>query len=150
MLALFLDGGIMVSDNSSLGIARRNSRRTASPMPELKNELDFKMSYSREEYDKLSRGLVPRNMNNKWFVFLEDNWLHFYRDSSGFCIYKLKLVRDDDRYRVTEAYVNRDKSQYSGSDDDYDAKMLGWLIDNLLLGKRRSPPSRPEWNAKLP
>ena len=134
----------MLSDSLSADAARRSLRPKISPMPELKNELDFIRNFSPEERDKLSRGLVPRNMNNKWFIFMEDNWLHFYRDSSGFCIYQLKLIRDGDRYRVTEAYVNRDKNQYKGSDNAYDTAMLGWLIDDLLLGKRRPPPSRPD------
>jgi hypothetical protein len=41
---------------------------------------------------------------------------------------------------VVEALVNRDKSQYGGSDDLYDAKLLLYFIDHLLLQQRYPLP----------
>ena len=39
---------------------------------------------------------------------------------------------------VAEAWVNRDKEQYTCVDDEYDAGLVSWLIDVLLL-KRPAP-----------
>jgi hypothetical protein len=136
----------MASNNSSIAVAKRNSRPRIIPMPDFKSRLDFKKVFSQAEYDKLSHGVVPRNMDQKWFIFMEDGCLNIHRDSSGVCIYQVKLNQDNDGYSVSEAYVNRDQSQYKSGSDEHDTNMLAWLIDRLLLGKKRPPPSRQEWN----
>jgi len=136
----------MSNNSSSITVAKRNSRPKVIPMPALKSRLDFKKTFSQAEYDKLSRGIVPRNMDQKWFIFMEDGCLNIHRDSSGFCIYQLKLTQSKDGYSVSEAYVNRDQSQYRGVNDEFDKHMLAWLIERLVLGKKRSAPARQEGN----
>lgn len=50
---------------------------------------------------------------------MEDDWLFIHRDSSGFCIYQVRVDR-----------IN----------DEYDKQMLGWIIECLLLDNKRSVP----------
>lgn len=45
------------------------------------------------------------------------------------------MGKEDESYSITEAYVNRDPNQYKEKSLSYDAKLLLFLIDNLLLGK---------------
>ena len=133
----------MTNNESHTGVARRDSRPSVAPMPESKIKLDYEARFTPTEYDKLRRGLVPRNMDQRWFIFMEDDWLFIHRDSSGFCIYQVRVDRMKDEYAVTEAYANRDPRQYKQVNDEYDKQMLGWIIEDLLLGHKRSPPPRP-------
>jgi hypothetical protein len=41
--------------------------------------------------DKLMEGLVPVEMEDKWFVYFEDGWLYFHRSWTGALIYWIKL-----------------------------------------------------------
>jgi hypothetical protein len=74
-------------------------------------------------------------MEDKWFVFMEGSTLYLHRSWTGSCIYQLTLAREGTAYVVSEAFANRDESQYPGGDDLGDAKLLMYLIDHLLLQK---------------
>jgi len=117
--------------------AERNSWQTV-PMPESRSCLAFAREFTQEEYNQISLGLIPQEMEDKWFIFLEDNQFFFYRSWTGHCIYQLRLERKEQGYSVAEAWVNRDSKQYSNIDDKHDIALLNFLIDNLLLG-RHSP-----------
>lgn len=81
------------------------------PMPELKTQLQVEEVFTKEEYEYLSWGLIPKRMEDKWFIYLEDNWLYFNRSWSGFCIFKVRLEKFEDGYQIAEAWVNSDPDQ---------------------------------------
>ncbi len=79
-------------------------------------------------------------MEDKWFMFVEDDTLYAYRSWTGYCIYQMSLVKEGDGYVVGETFANRDESQYSWKDDLYDSRLLMFLIDHLLLGAQYPLP----------
>jgi len=111
------------------------------PMPESKTSLHLDRFFSSEEYQRLRLGLIPQQMEDKWFIYLEDDWLCFHRSWTGVCIYQVQLKADAGGYQVAEAWVNRDPQQYKSTDDDYDATLLHYLIDRLLLAQDVPFPS---------
>lgn len=78
-------------------------------------------------------GLVPREMEDKWFICVHDGWLLFHRSWTGACIYGLRLDGSPAGVRVVDSWVNRDPNQYKGTDIEYDRKLLRFLIDAFLL-----------------
>ena len=114
--------------------AQRNSRKT-QPMPDKSAQLPYARQFSFEEYEQISLGLNPRQMEDKWFIFLEDDWLYLHRSWTGMCVYKVQLQQKEGKYIVTDALVNRDPEQYPVTDVNYDAAILNFLVENLLLGK---------------
>lgn len=114
------------------------------PMPERRQRLEVRRSYSADEYARISRGLVPEQMEDKWFILLEDETLSLFRSWTGYCVYAVRLVEQDGRYAIAEAWVNRDPEQYLATDDRYDSKMLLYLIDELLLGCDAEFPERED------
>ena len=80
-------------------------------------------------------GLVPGQMEDKWFVYYEDGWLRFHRSWTGAFIYALCLDGSPAGVRVIDSWVNRNQQQYAGSDTDYDRKLVSFLIDAFLLKK---------------
>jgi hypothetical protein len=103
------------------------------PMPRETRDLAYSAEFSTEEFERISRGLIPRTMDDKWFVYLQESILHFHRSWTGICIYQVEITRKDEGYFVSRARVNRDESEYQGDDDAHDAKLLHFLISNLLL-----------------
>jgi hypothetical protein len=110
-------------------------------MPEQKSRLPFQRVFTQAEYDRISLGLIPREMENKWFIYLENQILYFHRSWTGFCIYQLHLESSGDTWVVTDTWVNRDNEQFgTETTDDYEMAVLSFLIDNLLLGKSNPFP----------
>ncbi len=120
--------------------ATRQSWSNVQPLPEQRAWLSLQREFTQEEYELIRYGLIPEAMEDKWFIFLEEDVLYFHRSWTGFCIYQLSLINQGANYTVAEALANRDASQYSGTDDGYDEKLLTFLIDNLLLGRRSMFP----------
>lgn len=113
------------------------------PMSALHEQLPFARTFTRKEYDVIARGLVPAGMDDRWFIFLENNQLYFHRSWTGTCIYQVTLDRtESDSIVVTEALVNRDPNEYKIADDEFDVGLLAFLIDNLLLGQPAHLPVR--------
>ena len=128
--------------------ATRDSRK-ALPMPESKARLQIDRTYSPEEYENIKFGFIPRVMEDKWFIYIDEDWMHLHRSWTGFCIYQVRLERIDDEYMIAEASVNRDPNQYTGADTAHDARLLVFLIDRLLLGKDVPFPTRDARSSDL-
>ncbi len=106
----------------------------SQPLPATRAPLPYSRTFDRAEFERLQRGLVPDQREDKWFIFLEESWLFFQRSWTGTCVYAVKLREDGDRFAVEEAWVNRAPEEYRETDDDYDKKVLAFLVDRLLLG----------------
>lgn len=103
-----------------------------TPMPEARKQLHVEKTYSGEEYAGIAMGLIPMQMEDRWFMFLEDDWLYLHRSWTGNMIYKVRFEPIADGYRIAEAWVNRDPAQYKRTDDDFDViellALINWLI----------------------
>jgi hypothetical protein len=142
--------GVM-EQNTKREAATRRSGHNLQPLPAARSRLALRHVFTKQEYEQISFGLIPLAMEDKWFIFLESGSLYFHRSWTGSCIYELRLVASGEGYVVAEAWVNRDPSQYKGTDDRYDERLLSWLINNLLLGRNQPfpvPSSLPKDIAK--
>ena len=86
-------------------------------------------------------GLVPGQMEDKWFVYWQDDALYFHRSWTGFCVYVVRFEADGDSCRMVEADLNRERSEYGQTDDEHDAAMISYLIDVLLLEREADFPT---------
>ncbi|WP_409306989.1 hypothetical protein [Pectobacterium sp. B1J-3] len=110
-----------------------------TPAPQQTAPLHFQALFTDVEAEKMRQGIIPKQMEDKWFVYFEDGWLRFHRSWTGFFIYALKLEGSPAGVRVTDSWVNRDPEQYTSTDLEYDRIMLGYLIDVSLLKKQDVP-----------
>ena len=97
--------------------------------------------YTALEMRQIRKGLIPQQMEDKWFAYWADETLFLHRSWTGFCIYVVRFGRCGDAYEIISAEANRHPKQYTEVCDARDAKMLCWLIDLLLLGKYPEYPS---------
>jgi putative phosphoesterase len=104
------------------------------PMPEARNALPFTRDFSATEYERLRRGLIPRDMDDHWFVYLEDDWLYWHRSWTGFCIFQVRLEPVGGDWRAVEVWVNGDPGQYRAMDKSSDVDHLNRLFEMLLAG----------------
>jgi hypothetical protein len=117
------------------------------PLPAQRAKLNIERKFAEQDYLRLKNGLIPEAMEDKWFIFMEDDVLSFHRSWTGMCIYE---VHFDKHRAITEVWVNRDSQQYKETDNAYDERLLNFLIDNLLLGKSTPFPMPSNLPSDLP
>jgi hypothetical protein len=103
--------------------------------------IPYAVEFSSEEYQKLRAGLVPQQMEDKWFVYFEEPYLFFHRSWTGFPVYRLTLAGKNGCAIVTEALCSSSREDLR--DPEYQAQLLDFLVSNLLLGKAREFPVPP-------
>jgi hypothetical protein len=101
-------------------------------------------TFSFQEMDRIRRGLLPEQMEDKWFIYWNDDTLFFHRSWTGFCIYVVHFVTDNEGCRMIKAEVNRDPEQYREINDIRDVELISYLIDVLLLHQEAVFPSDEE------
>jgi hypothetical protein len=117
-------------------IAVRASWQTL-PLPEARVDLGFAASYSNEDFARIRRGIIPHEMEDKWFIFFGEPWLYLHRSWTGACIYAVRFQGTDDGGGVTavESWVSHDTKHYSETATDYDRALATFLIERMLLGR---------------
>ncbi len=100
-------------------------------------------TYTPLEFEQITRGLIPVEMEDKWFVFFEAPWLFLHRSWTGVCVYGVRFETSrDGGAAIAESWVSCDKDEYGGRDDlRHEERLLAFLIDALLLKKPVPYPS---------
>lgn len=129
-----------MSDTDCPTPATRDSWSPVHPLPVAYAPLVVERVFTQDEYAHIACGLVPEQMEDKWFIFPEALTLFFHRSWTGFCIFEVILAQQGACYAIAEVRVNRDPAQYGGSNDAFDQQLLLFLIDHLLLGEPRRLP----------
>jgi hypothetical protein len=104
---------------------------TIEPMPPLRERIALHRSFTRRQYERIARGHVPDSMDDRWFVYAEDEIVHIHRGWTGFCIFEIELAPSGDGYEVVAAWANRDPEQ--GLEPELDG-VAGSILDHLAAG----------------
>jgi 8-oxo-dGTP pyrophosphatase MutT (NUDIX family) len=129
----------------TLSLGAMRSDWQTQPMPVACAQLGLNRTFSADEMGKLRRGFIPEAMEEKWFVYYEDQTLFFHRSWTGVCIYQARVQElGDGGGQLISAVVNRDPEQYTATDDAHDVRLLLYLIDGILLGQFVPFPTTPD------
>ena len=116
--ALLMYGG------SKYKIADRKDWKTVK-MPHKHDTFVLHRSFHTHQMEALRRGNIPREMEDKWFWFMEGDTLYAHRSWTGFCIYRIDF-KPDNNHIVT---VNRDPEQYTCTSVAEDTERLNDLLN---------------------
>ena len=97
-------------------------------------KIDFSIHFDDKQFEKLKRGLIPQQMEDKWFIFFENDWLYFHRSWTGLGLYKAQLIKEQDGYSIKEFWTERNQEKYKNEDDNTDIENISFLIARGLLG----------------
>ncbi len=106
-------------------VAKKSDWKT-SEMPARHATFMLRRKIGEPEMERLKRGNIPKEMEDKWFWYFEDGKLYAHRSWTGYCIYILSFTPNSDAIEVT---VNREPGQYGCTDDAEDARALNNLLD---------------------
>lgn len=82
--------------------------------------IEISLRFTDEQFLKLKRGLIPQQMEDKWFIFFENGWLYFHRSWTGFGHYKAGIVKEEEGYSINEFWAERNQEKYKNEDDNID------------------------------
>ena len=120
-------------------IAKQPDWKT-EPLPDNHITIGLNLTYSKYDQQKIIAGIIPKQIDDKWFVYFDKEILSFHRSSTGFCIFRVHTRDDSDLFILTHAEVNRDQEQYEVLNEELDRQMISNLIDILLLQKEACFP----------
>ncbi len=116
----------------SVNAATRSSWPTR-PLPSRTDSLGYVAQFNAADAAKLRLGSVPRSTEDRWFVFVEDDWLYVCQTRSGSCIFGLRLDRVGSGVKVGRSWVNRNPDEYKQRPVELDRAVVDGLIRHLLL-----------------
>jgi hypothetical protein len=108
--------------------------------------IPYHESFTDDEFSKIGEGLIPKVMEDKWFIYFEQPYLFLHRSWTGKPVYRVCLAAIDERAIVTEALCAADLLEPGGP--EYHAKLLDFLIGNLLLAKAKLFPMLKNFTEK--
>lgn len=103
------------------------------PLTSERATLPLSRLFSQQEITRIRLGLLPAQMEDKWFVYWLDNSLHFHRSWTGHCIYIVRFKTEGEGCRMIAVDVSRDESQYCWYGEEREPARISNLIDMLLL-----------------
>jgi hypothetical protein len=113
-------------------------------LPSKHTSIDLDHRFAPHEMQRIKAGLIPEEMEDKWFIYWQDDALFFHRSWTGFCLYVVHFAKDGEWYRMCKADLNRNPKQYTEASDAKDASLISHLIDVLLLHKEAEFPD--DWS----
>ncbi len=105
-------------------VAKKSDWKTID-MPKEHDTFILNRTFTKEEMNNLRYGNIPREMEDKWFWYMEDTTLYAHRSWTGYCIYIVEF-KDDNNHIVT---VNRNKEEYGCTSIEEDKESLNKLLD---------------------
>ncbi len=114
----------------------KKQKQKINSMPKENISVILNKKITGNEMEKIKQGLTPKEMEDKWLIFSENNFIHFHRSWTGFCIYRAEYKKTENNdFVITKLIINRNHRQYKGKDNEYDKKIFEYLLDSLLLKK---------------
>lgn len=87
-------------------------------------------------------GLIPKEMEDKWFVYFEEPFLYLHRSWTGRPVFRVTLSSDAGGTTVREALWSMEFANAADADREYQTQLLDSLVSNLLL-RQSKPFPRP-------
>lgn len=100
-------------------------------------QFDYTAQFNASQHERLRQGFVPMAMEDKWFIYHENDVLYFHRSWTGQPIYRAHLERAKDGYVVKSAWRAADYGVEAGVFQH--RSDLDFLIRRLLLDEPATP-----------
>jgi hypothetical protein len=107
--------------------ATRASWKTM-PAPKKREPLDVPEIFPDAKAERIKKGHIPVDMDDRWFIYFEDGWLHFHRSWTGAHIFALRLDNCPAGVCVVDGWASRESEQYRSQGTDRDRETVVGLI----------------------
>jgi hypothetical protein len=83
--------------------------------------------------DKICLGYIPEKMGEKWFIYMEGDWLYLHQSWTGDCTFMVRFYQGMYHYRIAGAWATRDGIERGTLKRKDDAREIRFLIWFLLI-----------------
>jgi hypothetical protein len=105
--------------------------------------IPYQVAFDSEQFAQLKEGVIPKGMEDKWFIYYEEPHLFMHRSWTGQPVYRLTLRNTGNGSKVTEALWSKDLAAVSKWSIQYEVALLDFLVSTLLLGQTKAFPLPP-------
>lgn len=112
--------------------------------------IPFDLEIHKGQIERISKGLIPQEMEDKWFIYYEGPYLYLHRSWTGQPVYRIKFEKSETGYYVKEAFFSSDLVKSEKDDLEYQGKLAYFLVCNFLLGQNIPFPKPSGVNEPLP
>ena len=95
--------------------------------------LSIEIDVNENEFTAIENGLIPQQMEDKWFIYYEMPYLHFHRSWTGQPVYRVSFEKKNNIYSINEALLSTEIAK--NGEVEYQGELLVFLISNLLLNR---------------
>jgi hypothetical protein len=112
--------------------------------------IPYKAVWNDAQFARVMNGLRALEMEERWFIFYEHPHVFFHRSWTGQPVYRLTIAQRSNGYEVIEALWSVNSATDASWDSFYQAKLLDFLVCNLLLGESKPIPLPPGTENQTP
>jgi hypothetical protein len=106
--------------------------------------LRYRAAFDARQFVLIKAGHIPRDMDDKWFIYYEDPCLYLHRSWTGLPAYRVTLKNTSDGAEAVEALRSIPLADSSQVNLDYEAALLDFFMSNILLGEAKPLPPNPK------
>ena len=101
--------------------------------------IPYHAAFDNEQFLRLKEGVIPKQMEDRWFIYYDEPHLFLHRSWTGQPVYRVTLKQAGNGAEVTEALLSKDLANTS-EDADYQVQLIDFLVSNLLLRQHKPFP----------
>lgn len=102
------------------------------PIPEKHSIVEVDRWFSNEQIERLKYGIIPSQMEERWFVYWENDVLHFHRSWTGINFYSVLFEQEGEGMKMVRVRVNREHEDAVEEDDEV-GTTISRMIDVLFF-----------------
>ncbi|WP_345950040.1 hypothetical protein ABDD95_01015 [Mucilaginibacter sp. PAMB04274] len=105
---------------------------SVTAMPETIAETVLNTKMSDQEYEALVHGFWPKDMEDRWLMYVEAEWVYLHRSWTGHCVFKARVEVHGNLHVLTTLHINRDVSQYKSTNLGADIDEFNSVLNSLI------------------
>ena len=110
-------------------IGIRKTDWKTKPLPKEIEALGYEGFFYDSDAERIIAGHKPEDMDDKWFIYSEDDWVYFVRSWTGHHIYGIRLhPTAAGGCNVTDSWVNKNIDEYHSPGREMDIQIINGLF----------------------
>jgi len=75
--------------------------------------VELSLTFSKNEFKWIKLGRTPKSMDIKWHIYYEKETLHFLRAWNSLEVFRVKIIKHENKYHINSALVNTETENYN-------------------------------------
>ncbi|AXT50319.1 hypothetical protein D1818_05550 [Aquimarina sp. BL5] len=95
-------------------------------------EMELDIDLSEKEFELLKKGVFAGSMDEKWNIFILNDFLYLARNWTDNCIYKASFKTERRGIKIDKLKITRNTAHYKGADLKSDSNLFKKLLQGYL------------------